>query len=128
MAPTRMKVVIIDGQTYTTDDVINKLGCARSTATKRIKSCDTLAELFAPVKLNKKRIFTIEGSVFNVNDVVAELQCSNNTAYNRLNKSKTIEQLFKPIGEKISDTGRNPHNKQMSNMDDPMNKLLYSKW
>jgi hypothetical protein len=121
-----MKFTTIDGKIFTTEDVMNKVGCARSTATKRIRNSKTITELFGSLMVSKIREFTIEGEIFTVKGVSDKLNCPCGTAYNRLTTCKTIESLFREIGNTVEE--RNPHNKEMTDMDNDINKLLYGKW
>ena len=125
MRKSRMKTTTIDGRLFTTDDVIDKVGCARSTATKRIKNAKTIDELLGPIAVNKIRKFTIENTTFTVREVMNKLDCSGGTAYHRLMKSNTLDALFGPIG--VSED-RNPHNEKMTDMNNSLNRLLYGKW
>ena len=119
-----MKFIKMEGKIYTTDDLMNILGCSRSTAKGRIKNCKTLDSLLCDVIVNKQRVFKIEGKVFSVGDVVEQVGCSKPAAYGRLQRATTIEQLMR-----VSYNGsKNPHNKKMTDMDNPINKLLYGKW
>jgi hypothetical protein len=126
MRLSTMKTITLEEKTFTTDDVINKVGCSRSTATKRIKNCKTIDELLSPIMPNKIRKFTIEGETFTVKGVSNKLNCPCGTAYNRLTTCKTIESLFREIGNTVEE--RNPHNKKMTDMNNSINKLLYGKW
>jgi len=120
---SNMKTITLDGQTFTTDDIIDKVGCARSTATKRIKNCKTMDELFFPVAgIRKIRKFIIEGKEFDVNDVVEKVNCSKSAAYGRLQRAITIKQLF------YESSSKNSHNQKMTDINDPIIKLLYGKW
>jgi hypothetical protein len=121
-----MKTITLEGKTFTTDDIMEGVGCARSTATKRIRNSKTIAELFGSLTVSKIREFTIEGEIFTVKGVSDKLNCPCGTAYNRLTTCKTIESLFREIGNTVEE--RNPHNKEMSDMDNDINKLLYRKW
>ena len=125
MRKSRMKTTTIDGRLFTTDDVIDKVGCARSTATKRIKNAKTIYELLGPIAVNKIRKFTIENTTFTVREVMDKLDCSGGTAYYRLMKSNTLDALLMPIG--VSED-RNPHNAKMTDMDNSINRLLFGKW
>jgi hypothetical protein len=122
MSHVNTKKITLEGKTFNTDDIMLKVGCSRSTATQRIKTCNTMDELFSEISTSKKRKFTIEGVVFDVNSVVKKIGCSKSSAYQRLKRAKSIEELLK-----VSES-KNSHNKKMTDIENPINKLLYGKW
>jgi hypothetical protein len=101
---------------------MNKVGCCRTTAIKRIRKCKTVDELFTRME-NGKRDFIIENTKVKVEDVMEKIGCCKNTAYARLNSSSTLERLYRPLAKYNDDVPSGIINKDLE-----INKLLYGKW
>lgn len=115
--------ITFGNQTFTTTEIMNKVGCCRTTATKRMLNCHTKDELLSNTKTNYRK-FIIEGHDIKVEDVMERVGCGKNTAYARLNSSKTLERLYRPLSKKC-DLDSLP---SITEEDKRVNKLLYGKW
>jgi len=119
--PQNDNTITIDSQTYTTTEIMNKIGCCRTTAIKRMRNCKTVDELFASIE-DGSRDFIIENTKVKVEDVMERIGCCKNTAYTRLNSSNTLERLYRPL------TKCNNDSPSITTKELEMNKLLYGKW
>ena len=124
----KVGTITIENKTFTTNDIMQSVGCCRATAIGRMKSAISINDLLRAINVKNRRIFVIEGVEVTAHDVMIKVPCSKNTAYGRLNKCDTLDMLYRPLGTMSTCTeSKNPHNKKMTDMENPINKLLYGK-
>jgi len=133
--PTESRIYIIEGKKFTAKLLAKELKCQEESARNRLKKCKTLKELYKPVKggnggsFSKEYVF--EGTILTANSLAKKLNCSKGTARLRLINSKTIAEVFAPVTkQKVSKEWKsgNAHNRKLTDISTPMNKLAFGKW
>lgn len=130
--PRIPKKYTIEGQEFSARSLADEIGCTSTSAKNRLIKCNTLAEVYAP--LRKKgggmiaKNYTIQDKTLTIQQLAKELNCSITSARSRIQSAKTLEELYVPI---MLQDG-NAHARRSLNKIDPelikLNKLLYSKW
>jgi len=133
--PTESRIYIIEGKEFTANSLAKELKCNTVSARNRLKKSKTLKELYKIVKggnggsFSKEYVF--DGTILTAHSLAKKLNCSKGTARLRLINSKTIDEVFAPVAEqKVSKEWKsgNAHNRKLTDMSDPMNKLAFGKW
>ena len=120
--PQKDNSITFGNQTFTTSDIMDKVGCCRTTATKRIINCKSKDALLASIKSSSRK-FIIAGVEITVEEVMDKVGCCKNTAYARLNSCDTLEHLYRPLSK--FNSGKSS---AVSSDDENLNKLLFGKW
>lgn len=136
--PVAPKEYTIEGRTFTANSLAKKLNCGSESARTRLKKCKTLEELFKPVRQpgegSFKKEYIIEGKTLTAYQVAKVLGCSVGTARRRLIIFNTLKEVYAPVGAYSESTEQkewksgNEHNRKLTDMTTPLNKLLFGKW
>ncbi len=133
--PTIAKTFIFEGKTFTSVQLSKEIGCSISTALRRLQTCNTIEQLYMPVRKNggsDDKIYTIEGVKVTVTDVMKKLNCVRETARNRIYTRTTLKELYEPIktrSDKIKTKTKKVKILSPAEIEErKMNRLLFGKW
>ena len=130
--PTIPKKYIIEGKEFTAKSLSTEIGCTSTSAKNRLIRCNTLAEIYAPLRKKDggmiSKTYKIQGKSFTIQQLAKELNCSITSARSRIQSSTTLEELYVPF--MLQDGGAMARHSLKDG--DPelikLNKLLYGKW